>query len=187
MCWSPLTPIHPNKPTTQPVPPPLAHRLLFLPSNRSHRLTIASLLRLPPVRVCAADLPALYTEYGHSDWAQQLRAAATSMNRSLAPLVPTFCFYGLGLATTFAYTFAGPIISEAYVSVQFVDGDGNQDYVDNTFCNIWAAQQQAAGIAFEAQAFEGVEHMSMVTDPKVMVAVHAALQQLAGTGGSQQP
>jgi len=78
------------------------------------------------------------------------------MNRTQSPLVNTYCFYGLGVSTSLYYKFNGaPVLTQANY-VGYGNGDGNQDYLDNEFCNTWANQLADNGYTFVATAFEGV-------------------------------
>jgi len=78
------------------------------------------------------------------------------MNRTESPLVDTYCFYGIGVPTSLYYRFnRAPVLTRAnYVGDG--NGDGDQDYLDNEFCNTWANQLRDNGYSFVSTPFEGV-------------------------------
>eukprot|EP01102_Stenamoeba_stenopodia_P019331 TRINITY_DN727_c0_g1_i4.p1 TRINITY_DN727_c0_g1~~TRINITY_DN727_c0_g1_i4.p1 ORF type:complete len:428 (+),score=68.65 TRINITY_DN727_c0_g1_i4:143-1426(+) len=120
------------------------------------------------------DVPSLLSEYllyPGSTWAEQYNAVYPQMNRTESPMVDTYCFYGLGVPTSLYYRFnRAPVLTRAnYVGDG--NGDGDQDYLDNEFCNIWASQLRDNGHTFVATAFEGVSHMEMVSNTTVLNAI----------------
>lgn len=133
------------------------------------------------------DLVNLFTSVGKVSWSDRLKAMygvnpidgsslpMNSMDRSAHPLVDTYCLYGSNVSTSYAYVFNGNILTENdAVEVKSMEGDGNQDILDNQFCQIW--QEDARSIAkryhFEAQGFPNVHHMQMYSDPNVLNKVH---------------
>ena len=110
------------------------------------------------------------------DWALKFQSVLSSMNRSAEPGVDCFCFYGSEVTTPYAYVMTGNILTSAIRDTQYMDGDGNQDMVDNDFCKNWIGGQRAQGFALETQAFPGVRHLEMVTNDDVMTAVKAVLE-----------
>jgi len=59
-----------------------------------------------------------------------------------------------------------------------MDGDSNQDTIDNTFCGAaWTAQTKNKNKQYvlESQAFPGVTHMDMVYDKDVLAKIQTIL------------
>jgi hypothetical protein len=123
------------------------------------------------------DLSALFSLLGRSDWVSKLQAASASMDRSSHPQVNTYCFYGQKLPTSYAFEFAGDVVSGAPFKAYSMDGDGDQDIVDQQFCeNVWGADAVAnSKYVTKGQGFDGVQHMDMCTDENVMNALHQVL------------
>jgi hypothetical protein len=136
-----------------------------------------------------ADMRALFRSVGHSDWATRLEAAYSSMDRRAPPGSDAYCLFGRDLDTSYSFVLNGTIPSSVAQSVRYINGDGNQDLVDNAFCEQWA--HSAAGVGtgagvgrssgtapafkFESKAFSGVEHMQMYSDPAVLDAIREIL------------
>jgi len=134
-----------------------------------------------------ADMSSLFTSAGHPDWANRLRVSYKIkglMNRSEPPGCSVWCLYGRDLDTTYAFSFKGTIPAPQVDGVGFTNGDGNQDLVDNSFCETWRGRMGGGGggsdkqYSFESQAFSGVEHMAMTSDPGVMQSVRDILEAL---------
>lgn len=130
------------------------------------------------------DLAQLFTESGHSDWAQQLQALngiapsqENTMDRSRHPEVDTFCLYGSNISTSYSFRFSGDSMSAEPVETLFMEGDDNQEIFDNSFCNVWATQQNAHHFYFESKAFPNVHHMEMISDDAVLDEVHRIIQR----------
>lgn len=129
-----------------------------------------------------ADLVDMYTEAGHADWAAMTSSLYVSgtMDRSAHPLVNVHCLYGSNVSTDFSYELTNGINenSRKEVVVHQMEGDGNQDYIDNEFCNVWKsdARSEASSYFFESQAFPNVRHMQMVSDADVLEKIHAIVK-----------
>lgn len=128
--------------------------------------------------VALTSMTSLFESAGHADWAARLRAAYPSMDRTLPPSADTYCLFGTALATTASFAFAGPILEASYVSAGLVEGDSNQDLIDNAFCEEWAGK---SGYKFTAQGFPGVHHMDMVSDDSVLAQVRIILDSYVQT------
>lgn len=74
------------------------------------------------------------------------------------------------------FRFPAGIVTEAYDYVGYGNGDGDQDWIDNSFCNVW--QGQFPEYTFYSEKFDGVEHMQMVSDAKVLSRIASILQAL---------
>lgn len=121
------------------------------------------------------DVSSLFDSAGKQEWTKHLRALWPEMDRSVPPDADTYCFYGSGIATSYSYAFAGNILEAAPVLTRTMDGDDNQDIIDNAFCQRWAPGLAAANHRFEAEEFPGVGHMQMCSNPAVMDRVRAIL------------
>jgi len=111
------------------------------------------------------------------------------------PLVNSYCFYGSNISTAYSFVFEGEILVAPYSATRKMDGDGNQDIIDNTFCAVWEGSatinniDSVDGIRSEARlqtfsymskSFPGVSHMAMMNNDEVMLSVHQALSDLSG-------
>jgi hypothetical protein len=131
------------------------------------------------------DMQALFDSVNRSRWSRMLGAVYPSMDRKRAPeAVNVYCLYGSNVTTSYGFTFAGTILSAEPTETLYTDGDGNQDIIDNTFCLSWENSVNAQGgalsatkktFSFYAQAFPGVSHMEMVSDPDVLAEIHDIL------------
>jgi hypothetical protein len=92
------------------------------------------------------------------------------MNRTTAPGVDTYCLYGSDINTTYSYVFTGSVLDGKYVKTGTMDGDGNQDIIDNTFCSVW--KSEGASAIYSVEAFAGVHHMQMYSNDKVIARIH---------------
>lgn len=124
------------------------------------------------------DLVQLFEDSGRKDWAQQLRmlngiapSTENTMDRSRHPEVDVFCLYGSEVKTTYGFQFATGMMDAEEINTLYMKGDGDQDHFDNAFCNTWKDQPQGNNYRFEAQAFPGVHHMQMISNPKVLSTV----------------
>lgn len=133
------------------------------------------------------DIQALFQSANRSDWSDKFSAVYPTMDRQAAPeSVDVYCLYGAELPTTYSFTFSGAIASgEAPTRIGEMNGDGNQDDVDNTFCLSWQEQvqkkrknsqgEEEENHTFYAEAFPGVSHMEMVSDESVLEKIHEIL------------
>jgi hypothetical protein len=129
-----------------------------------------------------ADVTALLRGAGRDDWADKFSAVYDLMNRSAPMGVDSYCFYGSDVSTSYSYAFIGDILqdNEPYETIAYMDGDGNQDIIDNTFCEVWKTEKIAYADkehVFESKAFPGVRHMQMCTDEKVMESIRQVLSR----------
>eukprot|EP01040_Poterioochromonas_malhamensis_P008003 gene8003-8650_t len=124
------------------------------------------------------DMQRLFTSVSHSDWSEILGAVYPSMDRSNAPeAVDVYCLYGSALETDYAYVFDKSITDNAPIETLRMEGDGNQEIIDNEFCNTWKdAVINKEKKSFESIAFPGVDHMQMYTDDNVLQEVQRILQ-----------
>jgi hypothetical protein len=95
------------------------------------------------------------------------------MDRYAAPRTNVFCYYGIGLSTDFAYEFSGPIFQQ-YVKVNQQNGDDNQDFIDNTFCENWR-NNILPEYQLSILPFPGVTHMGMSQQPVVFQAIYNSI------------
>lgn len=130
------------------------------------------------------DLAVLFTESGHSDWAQQLKALSgispskeNTMDRSRHPEVDTFCLFGSNISTSYSFRFSGDAMSSDPAETLFMEGDDNQEIFDNSFCNVWASTKEFQQFYFEAKAFPNVHHMDMISDSAVLEEIHRIIQR----------
>ena len=128
-----------------------------------------------------SDLSALFATIDRSEWGAKLAAAAADMDRSATPGVDTYCFYGSNISTSYSFSFAGSVQQQgddAEVVVGHMEGDGNQDIVDQHFCErVWGAgSSQELRYVTKAQAFPNVHHMQMYSDEGVLAALLDVLQ-----------
>lgn len=130
----------------------------------------------------------MFYSVGRDDWVERLRAAygvvdgaENMMDRSAHPMVDTYCLYGSNLTTDYAFVYKEGIFGAANIGTLQMEGDGNQDLVDNTFCTVWGqdARPEAQKYHFESQAFPNVEHMQMVSDDNVMKKIHDIVNKYA--------
>jgi len=103
-----------------------------------------------------------------------------SMNRTIHPSVDIYCLYGEGVSTTYHFYFDQGIFDSPYRKVDPMDGDGNQDIIDNTFCKVWDDQKVDQStiqtyFKFASQGFQGVTHMHMISDTNVLNYLHSIL------------
>ena len=132
------------------------------------------------------DLVSLFNSVGKVSWSDRLKTMygvnpvdgsalpVNSMDRSAHPLVDTYCLYGSNVTTNYGYVFNGNILTEDAVEVKTMEGDGNQDILDNQFCQVWQEDNRpiAKKYYFEAEAFPNVHHMQMYSDDNVLNKVH---------------
>jgi hypothetical protein len=122
-----------------------------------------------------ADILSLMSKATTEDWALRYQITFPSTNRSRAPMVDTYCYYGIQVRTDYSYTFSGDILESPYVSTSEMNGDGNQDIVDNTFCDVWEMELKQSDYIFISKSFPGVRHMQMYSDEQVMASIKATL------------
>lgn len=127
------------------------------------------------------DIVKLLESGGRSDWAMKYRATHNEMDRSTHPGVSSYCLYGSEVETTYAFTYDGNVLENPHSTELFMDGDGNQDIIDNRFCESWKSENEntTANIVTEAQGFPGVHHMEMYSDDAVLSRVHEILELYA--------
>ncbi len=133
------------------------------------------------------DLVSLFDSVGKYGWSDQVKTMygvnpidgsalpTNAMDRSAHPLVDIYCLYGSNITTTYSYVFNDNILTnESAAQVRRMGGDGDQDIIDNQFCQVW--QQDKRPIVkeyhFEAQPFPNVRHMEMYSNKDVMNKVH---------------
>jgi hypothetical protein len=118
------------------------------------------------------------------DAAVEYKKVGAGLDRTAHPLVDTYCLYGTNVSTSYGFVFPLGILDGAATETLYMEGDGNQDILDNRFCNVWAddAKAQQAGFVFEATEFPNVQHMQMYSDEAVLQKIHEIL-----TKYSKQP
>lgn len=114
------------------------------------------------------DLKELFSRAGDNDWFQKLSAVYSTMNRTQRPHSNCYCLYGADMDTIYSFVFDGDIAESKYTSERLMNGDGNQDIVDNTFCEVWRAEGDHSVVS---ESFPGVSHMQMYSDSDVMAFV----------------
>jgi hypothetical protein len=123
------------------------------------------------------DIIALLEQTQHPDWIQRYKATSSRNNRSLAPSgVDVYCLYGQGLNTSSSFIFSENILNPP-TETKYIDGDGNQDWIDNTFCQSWKSEVEDGGHIFEAQGYDGVHHMQMYLDDNVLISIREILEK----------
>lgn len=110
---------------------------------------------------------------------KQLIKVGPGLDRTAHPLVDTYCLYGTNVSTTYGFVFSQNILEAEAVETLYMEGDGNQDIIDNRFCNVWASDTtaQQLGYVFEASEFPNVRHMQMYSDDNVMQKVREILEK----------
>jgi len=103
-----------------------------------------------------SDLTGLSRSMGRANWDMRLEATYNSMDRTEPPGSDTYCLYACDLDSSYSFVVDGAIPTSATQSVRYINGDGNQDLVDKTFCEQWTG---SSAFKFEAKGFSGVEHM----------------------------
>jgi hypothetical protein len=124
------------------------------------------------------DMQSLFESVNHPDWKEKLTFLYPSMDRTKAPEgVDVYCLYGTEVDTNYAYVFEKSISDSDPLLKISMKGDGNQDIIDNEFCNIWKEDiVNRQGMKFESKGFPGVHHMQMVTDENVLNEVYRIIQ-----------
>lgn len=117
------------------------------------------------------DLVALFKEANQPDWAAHIEGmyAVGTMNRTAHPMVDVYCFYGAKLSTSYSFVFEKNVQSAGPIITRYMEGDDDQDAVDNNFCNVWNHGQNR--YSFESEAFPGVGHMEMISDENVLTRI----------------
>lgn len=117
------------------------------------------------------SLQDMFNHAGRADWAERIGGiyAQNMMNRTAHPLVNTYCLYGSNMSTSYSFIFEKDIQQTEASKILYMEGDDNQDIIDNQFCNIWQQDTriEAKQLVFESQAFPNVGHMEMVSDTAV--------------------
>lgn len=121
------------------------------------------------------DMTELFASANHEDWAARLASLYPVMDRTQDPDTDMYCFYGSEVQTVYSYVFKEGILNARPIAKRSMNGDDNQDIMDNSFCEIWGDSLTKAGHRFQAQAFPGVGHMQMVTDDKVVAEIKKVL------------
>ena len=117
-----------------------------------------------------SDLQDMFRHVERYDWEDRISGIyeINMMNRTFPPMVDTYCLYGSNLSTTYRFIFNGDIQQADADIILSMEGDDNQDIIDNQFCNVWKDQPQQEKYVFESEAFPNVGHMQMVSDSNVM-------------------
>jgi hypothetical protein len=128
------------------------------------------------------DLSLLFESVGYDDIVTKLNAVYPIMNRTAHPKVNIHCLYGQGVDTSYSFIFNETILGEyPIIDTRYMNGDGNQDIIDNTFCDVWnnsptMASGSSSEYSFEAVGFEGVHHMEMPKNDDVLTKVRSILE-----------
>lgn len=117
------------------------------------------------------NMTVLFDSIGRNDWSVRLAGTYASMNRIRHPQTKVFCLYGSGIDTSYGFVFNTTINEDTLQTVLYMDGDGNQDHIDNEYCNVW----NDSSYDFVAKSFPGVSHMEMVSDDSVMEYLYTIL------------
>lgn len=137
-------------------------------------------LRSVPDKTSFADpIPSTGAVHNSDKEGMKFTKVGPGLDRTPHPLVDTYCLYGTNLSTSYGFVFPQGILDSAATETLYMEGDGNQDIIDNRFCNVWAqdATAQKLGYVFEATEFPNVSHMEMYSDENVMLKVRQILDK----------
>jgi lysophospholipase III len=123
------------------------------------------------------DILTLLLDGQHEDWMKRYHAISLQNDRSAPTSVDIYCLYGTGIETSSGYIFKQNILTSPPEVTQTMNGDGNQDEIDNMYCESWKADVVKMGHLLESQGYEGVRHMQMYLDENVLKSVHEILQR----------
>jgi len=121
------------------------------------------------------DVVQLFQDLGRNDWADKARTVHPSMNRTAHPEVSSHCFYGSSINTSYSFGFPGSVADGEMITFD-MNGDGNQDIIDNTFCQIWEKSEFSQKYKTVSQEFPGVHHMQMYSNDDVLAALLQVLE-----------
>jgi lysophospholipase III len=123
------------------------------------------------------DILALLSDGQQEEWMKRYQATSSQNDRSIAPTgVDVYCLYGKGIETSSKFVFQENILTDPPVETVMMNGDGNQDDIDNQFCESWRGDVEQGGYRLESQGYEGVRHMQMYLDENVLKSVYEILQ-----------
>ncbi len=63
------------------------------------------------------------------------------------------------------------------METNYMNGDGNQDIIDNTFCETWRIEIVQNRHIFESESFSGVRHMGMYLNDDVLKVIYDIIQK----------
>jgi hypothetical protein len=132
------------------------------------------------------DIMSLLKQTQHPDWIQRYKATSSRNNRSIAPSgVDIYCLCGQGLDTSSSFVFSENILNDPPIETKYIDGDGNQDWIDNTFCDSWRSEVEHGGHILETESYAGVHHMQMYLDENVLEKIHEILNKYSSFSSSE--
>jgi hypothetical protein len=126
-----------------------------------------------------SDLGNLFDHLDHTEWTARLQSASKYMNRSAHPLVNTHCLYGQKVNTSFSFEYSADVEVDGKYTTHKMEGDGNQDLLDQQFCqNVWGqdVSEESKKYVTSWQGFDGVHHMQMYSDENVLAALYELLR-----------
>lgn len=127
------------------------------------------------------DIIELLKNTNNDDWVNRYIGTSKNNNRSIAPSgIDIYCLYGQGINTSSAFIFEENIMmpNSPPIETIYTPGDGNQDNIDNTFCNQWKEDVERDGKhTLESIGFDGVHHMQMYLDENVLNKIHEIIQK----------
>eukprot|EP01038_Epipyxis_sp_PR26KG_P017283 gene17283-23835_t len=113
------------------------------------------------------DISSLLSSAGKDEWSKLFISLQSKMNRSAHPNVNSYCLYGSDVSTTYGFAYDGMIQESTHSATYNMDGDGNQDIIDNQFCQLWENTNESRKYITLSESFPGVQHMDiMIRDPK---------------------
>jgi predicted alpha/beta hydrolase family esterase len=126
-----------------------------------------------------SDTQSLFSSVNRSDWSTKLTALYPQMDRSTPPEgIDVYCLYGSEVDTSFSYVFDGSISENDPIATLKMNGDGNQDNIDNEFCLTWKDQvMNKQKKIFQSRAYPGVHHMQMCTNEEVLNDIYQILMK----------
>jgi hypothetical protein len=126
-----------------------------------------------------SDMQSLFSSVNRTDWSTKLTSLYPEMNRSTPPEgVDIYCLYGSEVDTSFSYVFDGSISENDPIASLKMNGDGNQDSIDNEFCLSWKDQViNKQKKVFQSKAYPGVHHMQMCTNDEVLNDIYQILKK----------
>ena len=123
------------------------------------------LVTTPTRNYTANDYRQLFTDGGYPQGYTQYRENGVQM--PVAPNVSTYCFYGLGIPTPLTSVYNGDMFPTAQPTIILGEGDGAVNKQSLEACLSWAN----SGYPFNRTVFQGVDHLSIVTDEAVLQAI----------------